>query len=535
MADGHGHEMIIVRRHEEEEHEHHSSAWKVAHADFMTAMMAFFLIMWLINVTDDQVRKGISQYFNPIHMSEGSSELKGLNKPSGDENKAKDKGHSDSPLPSEAMNLLKLSAGHADSIGEGASMSPEEAASALQAAADAAARFAEAQGGSAAGAQSDGNDHGEAGGAGLAEALAALAGKGRGEADHGDSTAFQDPYAVLARIAEDYAAEHPVEGATAATNIAGDTRAAGSEGGTVDRDPFDPTYWQLSPLPEARADRPGAPGTAERAPAGATPDAAAPRPGVDVTGPVAVFPPPPAAPVPQIKAEPPAAAPKEVAPEVVVREQAEVSETVEEKAAKADEIARAAKTEATVEAVEAEEATKATEVAKAVETAEVNAAGKAAGMAAESEALAAEIETSVAKVLADGASPGITVQASEEGILVNLTDDARYSMFPVGSAVPDGKTVVLLEQIAGVLAKREGDVVIRGYTDARPFRSKDYDNWRLSAARAHMAYYMLTRGGLPEKRVVAIEGHADRSLRNPDEPYGAENRRIEVLLKEPTP
>jgi flagellar motor protein MotB len=56
----------------------------VAHADFMTAMMAFFLIMWLINVTDDQMRKGISQYFNPIHLSEGSTELKGLNAPSDD-------------------------------------------------------------------------------------------------------------------------------------------------------------------------------------------------------------------------------------------------------------------------------------------------------------------------------------------------------------------------------------------------------------------------------------------------------------------
>ena len=56
MADE-NHELIIVKRHEDEEHPHHSSAWKVAHADFMTAMMAFFLIMWLINVTDDKMRK----------------------------------------------------------------------------------------------------------------------------------------------------------------------------------------------------------------------------------------------------------------------------------------------------------------------------------------------------------------------------------------------------------------------------------------------------------------------------------------------
>ncbi len=114
MADPGGHELIIVRRHEEDEHEHHSSAWKVAHADFMTAMMAFFLIMWLINVTDDQVRKGISEYFNPIHMSEGSTELKGLNSVDQQASKSAKKGHSDTPLPDEALNLMKLAAGHAE-------------------------------------------------------------------------------------------------------------------------------------------------------------------------------------------------------------------------------------------------------------------------------------------------------------------------------------------------------------------------------------------------------------------------------------
>jgi len=79
---------------------------------------------------------------------------------------------------------------------------------------------------------------------------------------------------------------------------------------------------------------------------------------------------------------------------------------------------------------------------------------------------------------------------------------------------------------------RSGEIIIRGYTDARPFRSETYDNWRLSTARAHMAYYMLTRGGLPESRVLKIEGFADRHLRNPDDPNAAENRRIEIVLKE---
>ena len=44
---------------------HHGGAWKVAYADFVTAMMAFFLLMWLLNVTDVEQKNAISDYFNP--------------------------------------------------------------------------------------------------------------------------------------------------------------------------------------------------------------------------------------------------------------------------------------------------------------------------------------------------------------------------------------------------------------------------------------------------------------------------------------
>ncbi len=44
---------------------HHSAAWKVAYADFVTAMMAFFLLLWLLNVTTDEQRLGIANYFLP--------------------------------------------------------------------------------------------------------------------------------------------------------------------------------------------------------------------------------------------------------------------------------------------------------------------------------------------------------------------------------------------------------------------------------------------------------------------------------------
>ena len=45
---------------------HHGGAWKVAYADFVTAMMAFFLLLWLLNATTEEQRKGIAEYFSPI-------------------------------------------------------------------------------------------------------------------------------------------------------------------------------------------------------------------------------------------------------------------------------------------------------------------------------------------------------------------------------------------------------------------------------------------------------------------------------------
>jgi chemotaxis protein MotB len=48
---------------------HHGGAWKVAYADFVTAMMAFFLLMWLINTTTPEQKRGIADYFAPASVS----------------------------------------------------------------------------------------------------------------------------------------------------------------------------------------------------------------------------------------------------------------------------------------------------------------------------------------------------------------------------------------------------------------------------------------------------------------------------------
>jgi len=62
---GHNRPIIVKRRKVINEAGHHGGAWKVAYADFVTAMMAFFMLMWLLNATTEDQRKGIADYFNP--------------------------------------------------------------------------------------------------------------------------------------------------------------------------------------------------------------------------------------------------------------------------------------------------------------------------------------------------------------------------------------------------------------------------------------------------------------------------------------
>ena len=65
MADRSNAPIIIKRKKVSGGDGHHGGAWKVAYADFVTAMMAFFLLMWLLNATTEQQRKGIADYFSP--------------------------------------------------------------------------------------------------------------------------------------------------------------------------------------------------------------------------------------------------------------------------------------------------------------------------------------------------------------------------------------------------------------------------------------------------------------------------------------
>lgn len=70
--------IIIIKKIKKIEGGHHGGAWKVAYADFVTAMMAFFLLMWLLSMTDEATKKGLSEYFSPNVVSASKSGAGGL-------------------------------------------------------------------------------------------------------------------------------------------------------------------------------------------------------------------------------------------------------------------------------------------------------------------------------------------------------------------------------------------------------------------------------------------------------------------------
>ena len=125
----------------------------------------------------------------------------------------------------------------------------------------------------------------------------------------------------------------------------------------------------------------------------------------------------------------------------------------------------------------------------------------------------------------------VEVSSNNLGTLITLSDQSKSGMFTVGSARPTPELVNVMSKIGTVISENNGTVSINGHTDGRQYQSAEYDNWRLSTARAHMAYYMLVRGGMPEKRLESIVGHADMKLKTPTDPLASSNRRIEILLR----
>jgi chemotaxis protein MotB len=424
-------QIIIVRRKRGGDHDaHHGGVWKIAYADFVTAMMAFFLVMWLINASNEETKAAVASYFNPVQLMDTTSNPKGMR-------------------------------------------DAQYGASSRDTPADQDMPRARSDARPAKGGRSDENAASTENGAAM------------------DDSIFRDPYAVLAEIAGG-------KGAGAEGERANDQGEAGEAspdgrpgqlGGAAFRDPFDPQFWA-----ERRSEISAAAKQAADA-------------GGEVAQPIA---------------------------ETIPRAPEEPSEAETEVVADAEPLTGPEPDPATGSPADAmtESPDNPAAAAAADEMPSPEVAADVNDDVNDDVSLAETIAQSINETLAEtpGQKPAFDVTPIAGGVTINLTDEADFSMFELGSARPRAEVIALIERLAARLRQENGTIEIAGHTDARPFLSGAYDNWRLSSARAQIAYHMLVRAGIDPQRIVAVTGHAERKPKNADDPLAAENRRIEIRL-----
>ncbi len=421
--------LVIVRRRRNVDEPRHGGVWKIAYADFMTAMMAFFLVMWLINAADKKTIVQVAAYFNPMHLTDRFAAPKGLedlteaqSKPSDEKSKKGfEKQILDEKQKRQADRESKEDTGDAND--------------------DAAHEPSSGSGGKSVDAKKE-------------RAL------------------FDDPGELLEQLADQARASQP------------STAASPSDGNVSD--PFDrinrragKSQLTLKPALEAAPVSPAEPFKSAKG------SQQAERPPLQ----------------------------DQAKQQIAARQSLD---GIADKPKQQDTVSK--QTPATLDQAKKEDKTRDKDHEKDHDKDE------------EAHNLKEKISSAIADVSRD--LPLIEVKATPEGVLVSLTDDADFGMFEVGSAKPRPQLVLVMEKIGQVLSGRGGDIVIRGHTDSRPYKSGVYDNWRLSAARAQMAYYMLLRGGIEDQRFVAIEGRADRDPKLSSDTLAAANRRIDILIKE---
>lgn len=130
----------------------------------------------------------------------------------------------------------------------------------------------------------------------------------------------------------------------------------------------------------------------------------------------------------------------------------------------------------------------------------------------------------------------LKIEETPEGLRIQIVDQDKESMFPVGSDQMYPHTRQLLAAVATAVAGMQNRLSIRGHTDSRAYASDArYDNWRLSSDRANATRSVLLTSGLDPRRVLEVVGKADAEPLLPDQPTAANNRRISIVLMNERP
>ncbi|MBY0282546.1 MAG: OmpA family protein [Sphingomonas sp.] len=118
-----------------------------------------------------------------------------------------------------------------------------------------------------------------------------------------------------------------------------------------------------------------------------------------------------------------------------------------------------------------------------------------------------------------------------DGLRIDLVDNADYSMFALGTTMFEPEADKLMGLIAESIRGLDNTIMIRGHTDSLAFRNASgINNWLLSSSRAEATRQRLSQGGLPDARFERIEGVADREPLITANPADARNRRVAITL-----
>ncbi|GHD48600.1 membrane protein [Thalassobaculum fulvum] len=125
----------------------------------------------------------------------------------------------------------------------------------------------------------------------------------------------------------------------------------------------------------------------------------------------------------------------------------------------------------------------------------------------------------------------LKIDATPDGLRIQLIDQERVALFPNGSASMYDTTRQLLTKVAEIVAKLPNKIEITGHTDSKQFApGSTYTNWDLSSDRANASRRVLVANGIDESRISEVVGKADRDPLV-DDPSDPTNRRISIILK----
>ncbi len=126
----------------------------------------------------------------------------------------------------------------------------------------------------------------------------------------------------------------------------------------------------------------------------------------------------------------------------------------------------------------------------------------------------------------------IRLDMTRDGLRIQIVDELNRPMFDSGSAVVKPYMRELLREIGAVLAEVPNRLTLEGHTDAQPFGAgeRGYSNWELSSDRANASRRELGAGGLPEDRMLLVQGLASSVLFEAAQPLSPSNRRISIIV-----